>query len=87
MELITSEFKKIKKWFDINRLSINLSKTTFMVFVNCKSNHQAQIQIQIEGFNLNRVHENTFLGVIIDEKICWKPHIKSKTNCPEALQF
>lgn len=72
-ELITSEFKKIKQWLDINRLSINLSKTTFMVFGNCKSNQKAQIQI--EGVNL-RVNENTFLGVIIDEKICWKPHIK-----------
>jgi len=61
LELITSEFKKIKQWFDINMLSINLSKTTFMVFGNGKSNHQAQI----EGVNIKRVHENKFLGVII----------------------
>jgi len=75
LELITSEFKKIKQWFDINMLSINLSKTTFMVFGNGKSNHQAQIQI--EGVNIKRV---------LDEKICWKPHIKYiKTKLSKSI--
>lgn len=39
LDLITSEFGKIKQWFDINKLSLNLSKTKFMIFDNSESSH------------------------------------------------
>ena len=45
-----------------------------MIFGNCKKSEN--IEVQIEGVNFERVYENKFLGVIIDDKICWKPHIK-----------
>ena len=45
-----------------------------MIFGNCKKSEN--IEVKIEGVNLERVYENKFLGVIIDDKICWKPHIK-----------
>ena len=45
-----------------------------MIFGNCKKSEN--IEVQIEGVNLERVYENKFLGVVIDDKICWKPHIK-----------
>lgn len=44
-----------------------------MVFGNCNKN--AHIQVQIEGVILERVHETKFLGIIIDNRNCWKPHI------------
>ena len=74
LDIITSEFIKIKNWFDNNKLSLNLSKTKLMIFGNRKINHQAQVQI--EGVDIERVHEIKFLGVIINDKICWKSHIK-----------
>ena len=51
-----------------------MSKTKFMIFGNRKSINQAQLQI--EGVNIERVYEMKFLGVIIDDKICWNSHIK-----------
>lgn len=74
LDLITSEFIKIKKWFDKNKLSLNLSKTKIMLFGKNKTN--TQIQVQIDGIIIERVFDNKFLGVIIDDKICWKPHIR-----------
>lgn len=71
---ITSEMCKMKMWFDRNKLSINLSKTKFILFSNCNKN--TQVQIQIDGVGIERVNENKFLGVIIDDKINWKSHIK-----------
>jgi len=53
LDLITSEFIKIKQWFDTNKLSLNFSKTKFMIFGNCKSNNQ--VQLQIEGVKIERV--------------------------------
>ncbi len=74
LDVITSELSKIKIWFDKNKLSLNLNKTKIMLFGNCKTHNQ--LQLQIYGVNIERVNENKFLGVIIDDKICWKPHIK-----------
>ncbi len=68
----TSEISKLKKWFDRNKLSLNLNKTKIMIFGKCKKSEH--IQVQIEG--VERVYENKFLGVITDDRICWKPHIK-----------
>lgn len=41
---------------------------------NCKSINQ--VQLQIKGIYIERVYEMKLLGVIIDDKICWKSHIK-----------
>ena len=73
-ELITSELHKLKQWFDRNKLSLNLSKTKIMLFSNSKIN--TQITMQVDDVEIERVSENKFLGVIIDEKITWKQHIK-----------
>lgn len=74
LDLITSEFGKIKQWFDKNKLSLNLSKTKFMIFDNSKS--RQSFQLKIENVEIERVYEMKFLGVIIDDKICLKSHIK-----------
>ena len=71
---ITTEMCKLKMWFDRNKLSLNLSKTKFMLFSN--HNKNTQVQIQVNGVDIDRVYENKFLGVIIDDKINWKSHIK-----------
>uniref|UniRef100_A0A3Q3EDH9 Reverse transcriptase domain-containing protein n=1 Tax=Labrus bergylta TaxID=56723 RepID=A0A3Q3EDH9_9LABR len=73
LELITSEMSKLKRWFDNNKLSLNLSKTKIM-FGNCKLNND--VNVKIDGVNIERVYVNKFLGVTIDHKLCWKPHIK-----------
>jgi len=71
---INLELCQLKIWFDINKLSLNLDKTKFMLFGNCKS--KKNLQILIDDVSMERVDEIKFLGVMIDHKICWKPHIK-----------
>lgn len=72
--MVTSEINKLKIWFDLNKLSLNLDKTKFMLFGNRKTD--TQVKVMINNVKIERVYENTFLGVILDHKICWKPHIK-----------
>ena len=38
VEAINFEISKLKLWFDNNKLSLNLSKTKFMLFGNCRTN-------------------------------------------------
>ena len=57
---------QLKIWFDINKLSLNLDKTKFLLFGNCKS--QTNVQILIDDVLVERVNVITFLGVMIDRK-------------------
>lgn len=67
------ELEKIKLWFDTNKLSLNLKKTKLMMFGNGRNN--LQIEIMLDGVNIEKVNEIKILGVIIDNKANWKPHI------------
>ncbi len=66
LQVLTSEMGKLKGWFDRNKLSLNLSKTKIVLFGNYKIN--AQVHIQVDGVDTERVSESKFLGVITDEK-------------------
>lgn len=75
-ELVISmeqEMVKVKEWFDINRLSLNLKKTKFMIFGNRKKDDS--IVLSIAGTKIMKVREFRFLGVLLDEGLTWKPHI------------
>lgn len=63
----------VQKWFNRNKLSLNLGKTKFMVFTNQKC--PEDISLNINGSLIERVSEFKFLGVFIDEKLKWKSHI------------
>ena len=76
----------VTKYMKCNLLHINAKKSCFMYFSPFKrkttmSNLDEPTDlinpIQIEGNILKRVSQTKFLGVIIDNKLNWKPHIDS----------
>lgn len=73
-EVVTQEMLKNKKWCALNKLSLNLDKTKFMVFGNSKKT--TNVLVQIEIVELEEVKEIKFLGVILDKRVSWKSHIK-----------
>ena len=75
LEVVTAELDKLKVWFNLNKLSLNLNKTKYMIFGNQKNLLSHQIEIKIDNTILERVYENKFLGVIIDNNFSWKHHI------------
>uniref|UniRef100_A0A8C6LUY9 Reverse transcriptase domain-containing protein n=1 Tax=Nothobranchius furzeri TaxID=105023 RepID=A0A8C6LUY9_NOTFU len=84
IEVIQAEMKKIKLWFDGNKLSLNSDKSCFMIFSNTNSNDE--ILLNIDEINIKRVQEVKYLGVIIDEKLSWKLHINSvKTKISKTI--
>ncbi len=68
---LTCELKKLYTWFNVNKLSLNISKTKFMVFSNKTVN--ADIKICIN--EIESVVHTKFLGILIDNRVTWKPHI------------
>ena len=45
-----------------------------MLFGNCRGN--MTVQLEIDGVEIERVTQNKFLGITIDDKLSWKSHIK-----------
>ena len=82
---LNRELGKLFVWFSVNKLSLNLSKTNYILFRNRSAD--ADLNICINTINVTRVQSSKFLGIIIDENLNWKPHIQlvksklSKTLC------
>ena len=78
---IEKEFKKVLIWLAANKLIINLNKTHLMVFTN---SHRAEpdksITISANDQTISEITETKFLGVILDNKLCWDAHIKHISN-------
>ncbi len=79
-----NELNILKNWFDINKLLLNLNKTKFILF---GTRHiKSQVKIKVNCIEIERVYDNKFLGVIIDDKLCWKPHINNvKTKMSKTM--
>ena len=64
--MVCHELSKLETWFALSKLSLNVSKTNYMIFSNFRINHDIHLFI---GRNvLNRVSETKF-DVIIDDNL------------------
>ena len=72
---INRELAKLFVWFSVNRLSLNLCKTNYMLFNSRPPDNV--LALTINNVALPRVAATKFLGIIIDDKLSWKPHIQS----------
>ena len=70
---ICLELNKLDNWFAINKLSLNVTKTNFMLFGN---RNKSNCIISIKNKEIERVQVTKFLGILIDENFNWKEHIK-----------
>ena len=68
---------KIAYWLNVNKLSLNTTKTKLILFRsrNKKSKHDLKISINEE--NIKQVQNISFLGIVIciDEFLTWRNHI------------
>ena len=72
--VINEESCNISVWLKVNKLSLNIDKTHFMLFCG-KRRVDQNITVKIDGKDIQRVKHTKFLGVIIDEQLTWKEHI------------
>ncbi len=74
-ETFNVEIKKIHKWLQVNKLSINIDKTNCMIFRSKKKHKAPKLNIAIDGKILEMVNQTKYLGVLMDEFLSWKAHI------------
>ena len=72
-ETINNELEELSLWFKVNRLSLNIKKTNFIVFGSRNSN--VNFNIHINNIKIDRVNDTKFLGVHIDANLSWSKHL------------
>ena len=72
--------EKISEWFKTNKLSLNIKKTNYTLFHKNSTKDDLPLKltdVKIVNNVLKRQTSIKFLGVMLDENISWKEHIKT----------
>ena len=80
---VNCELKNISQWFRANKLLLKIKKAKYTLFH--KYSIKDKISLKLSTLKIgNKVIEKTpsmkFLGVMLDENIYWKYHIKTVEN-------
>ena len=75
---LNAELHQLDLWLQCNRLSLNLDKTSFMLFSN--KNKLLNVPITMRNINIVQVYDTMFLGVILDDRLSFKKHITCIVN-------
>ena len=73
--------KCVQRYMYLNKLHINMSKCCYIYFKpkiavkHMSTNPTVKHQLLIDDFPIKKTSQTKFLGVIIDEKLSWEPHI------------
>jgi len=74
---INEELEKINNWLNVNKLTLNVDKTTCMHFA--KRRTLEPLSFEINNKTITNVSQFKFLGVVLDSHISWKNHIDMVT--------
>ena len=80
-ESINLELQKVYNWLCINKLSLNIEKTKYMIFHYKQRNLSSQsLNISIQGITIEKVADFCFLGLTLNENLNWQSHIHKISN-------
>ena len=72
---INTEVTNINDWLKINKLSLNVTKTNFMIFHKPRRKFETP-QITLNGVTLEKCSSFNFLGIKFNENLTWSDHTK-----------
>ena len=71
---INRELKKLYLWLNVNRLSLYIDKTDFIIFHPYNKPVKQKITIKINKKTINEKENIKYLGVLVDSSLSWKYH-------------
>ena len=80
IDKMNEELIKINTWLQLNKLSLNITKTNFMLFKSSSKKITKQLNIKIKDHYITQVKSTKFLGTIVDDQLKWKEHINFVAN-------
>jgi len=76
IQTMNIELDKIVKWLECNKLSLNTTKTKFMIFSSKRRHPNHHSNIIINGEDIEKVSAIKFLGVTLNCNLSWLNHIQ-----------
>lgn len=77
--MVNREMKKVSNWLTSNKLTLNVSKTKFMLFSH--DNEEIQnFKLKIGNENIEKCSFYKYLGIKIDDRLEWKIHVEYITE-------
>ena len=76
---MNAELSHLNDWFCANKLSLNTDKTKYVLFHKAKSKDNLPLvlpDLSIHDVKIKSKISLKFLGVMIDENLTWKTHVK-----------
>ena len=73
---INRQLTYVYDWLAVNKLSLNVKKTKYVLFHAINKNTEGLIpELKIDGITIERVLSFNFLGIHLNENMLWKNHI------------
>ena len=72
---INEELKNLTLWLNVNRLSLNISKTNFVIFHTYNKPLQYNVTLKMNKKAIVQKNNIKYLGIIVDSHLSWKQHI------------
>ena len=71
------ELEKLYLWLNVNRLSLNIDKTNFIIFHPYNKPLKQHVTIKINKKAINEKESIKYLGVLVDSSLSWKYQISN----------
>ena len=74
---MSNGLNKSNKWFQSNKLSLNLKKSNFMLFGthNKTKKYNNRFKLHLDNEEISHVDAYKFLGLTVDQSLTWNNHI------------
>ena len=79
IEKLNTELNNILSWLSINKLSLNVTKTKYMIFTP-KNKILNLPHITNNNEPIQNVSDFSFLGILLNEHMSWQNHIDNISN-------
>ena len=77
---INKELENLYLWLNVNRLSVNIDKTNFIIFHPYNKPIKQHVTIKINKKAINERKSIEYLGVLVDSSLSWKYQISNLTT-------
>ena len=69
------ELDKVSQWLFANKLSLNIEKTSFVVFHSPQRRIAHKLNLNISNMSVKSDNQVIYLGLIFDSNLNWKPYL------------
>ena len=69
--VIDKGLKKVKKWLDVNKLSLNIDKTNYIILKSPQHSSSESVSTKIGSLPVKRTASVKFLGILL-KTVSWK---------------